>query len=332
VKFGILVYPFFAREMNPREAYEYAYKMIGTARKVGFDSFFASQHFATGPTTQIFQPFPLLAALSSSYPEMVAGTYMCLAPFYNPVYLAEVSATLDVITNGKFILGLAAGYRDKEFEIFGIKKKNRHARLKEIVEILNKLFRENEVSYEGKYYKINKVQLSHKPLGNIPIWIGADTEGAISKIPEFADVWAISPRHSKKFLEKAVPLFRESMKKYGKEVKELPLCREMHVAKTDDDAIKNIENAFIRTYHGFYHREKQPGERYDLELLQLLEDRAIVGSPDTCIDKLAKYIKDFGVTHVLFRVYWDGLDPEKMVESARMFGDKVIPYFKEKEI
>lgn len=171
--------------------------------------------------------------------------------------------------------------------------------------------------------------MSHKPIGKIPIWIGADTERAIVKIPEFADVWAISPRHSRKFLEKAVPLFKEAMKKYGKEVKELPLCREMHVANTNDEAIKNIEKAFIRTYHGFYHKEKQPGERYDLDLLQLLQDRAVVGSPDTCIDVLAKYIKDFEVTRIILRAYWDGLKPEKMLKSIRIFGEKVIPYFRE---
>jgi len=49
--------------MKPDVAYEYANRLIGTAQKYGFKSFFASQHFAAGPNTQIFQPFPLLASL-----------------------------------------------------------------------------------------------------------------------------------------------------------------------------------------------------------------------------------------------------------------------------
>jgi len=93
------------------------------------------------------------------------------------------------------------------------------------------------------------------------------------------------------------------MKKHGKEVKELPMCREMHVARTNDEAYNNVQYAFERTYHGFYHKEKQPSERYDLRFLELIQDRAIIGSQDTCIELLSQYIKDFGVTHILFRVY-----------------------------
>jgi len=119
---------------------------------------------------------------------MWAGSYMVLAPFFNPVYLAEVSATLNIITKGKFILGLAAGYRDKEFEVFNIKKINRHRRLREIVEIIRLLHSRNNVEYNGRYYQLKDVTIAPKPICEVPIWIGADTEKAVSLIPEFADV------------------------------------------------------------------------------------------------------------------------------------------------
>ena len=88
------------------------------ARDVGFDTYCWAHHYLIDPFRH-FQPFPVLARLSAEPGDMKLATSVLLLPLLNPVDVAEQVATLDQISEGRFILGLGLGYRPEECEAFG---------------------------------------------------------------------------------------------------------------------------------------------------------------------------------------------------------------------
>ncbi|MCH5376941.1 MAG: LLM class flavin-dependent oxidoreductase, partial [Planctomycetes bacterium] len=91
------------------------------ARDAGFHSLWAAQHYGIGPI-QMLQPTPLLARLIPESGNMMLGPNILVLPVLNPVLVAEEAATIDVMSGGRYILGVGLGYRDEEFEMAGIEK------------------------------------------------------------------------------------------------------------------------------------------------------------------------------------------------------------------
>ena len=94
-------------------------EQVRLARDSGFDSVFAGQHFLSEPF-QMLQPIPLLARLAREADGMRIGAGILLLPLLNPVEVAEQAATLDVLTEGRFVLGVGLGYRAEEDSAFGL--------------------------------------------------------------------------------------------------------------------------------------------------------------------------------------------------------------------
>ena len=117
---------------------------------------YQGQHYLTHPYQQL-QTIPLLSRLSAEIEGMgIVGTLVI--PLHQPVDLAERVATIDVLTGGKFHLGCALGYRDQEYDSFGIDPKKRVARFLECLDIAQKLWTQGKVTYDGKFFQLNDVE------------------------------------------------------------------------------------------------------------------------------------------------------------------------------
>src|SRR5258707_11015535 len=97
-------------------------------RSLGFDSIWGGEHHAT-PGFHYFPLLPMLQRLAAEVPGLEIGTNLVLLPLHNPVEIAEVGAFLDVLTGGRFLLGVGLRYRPEEFEIFGGPMAGRGSRL-----------------------------------------------------------------------------------------------------------------------------------------------------------------------------------------------------------
>src|SRR4249920_1460104 len=92
------------------------------AHQNNFEALFVAQHYLTGPEAAILQSIPLLSYLAGKVPGMYLGTSIFLLPLHPPVMVAEYLATLDNLCGGKVLFGVGQGYRDNEFNSFGIAK------------------------------------------------------------------------------------------------------------------------------------------------------------------------------------------------------------------
>jgi len=107
------------------------------AYKNNFEGLFVAQHYLTGPDAAILQSIPLLAYLAGQVPGMYLGTSIFLLPLHHPVMVAEYISTLDNLSGGKVLFGVGQGYRDNEFNSFGIDKRQRFG--KEIIPQIKRL-------------------------------------------------------------------------------------------------------------------------------------------------------------------------------------------------
>jgi len=119
IKIGIFLNTNYGAEENVAVRFREAAEQARMARDYGFASVCVGQHFLT--EYQELQPVPVLARLAEDSGDMRLLPGILLLPLFNPVYVAEEIATLDVVSGGRVIFGLGVGYRDVEFEAFGVK-------------------------------------------------------------------------------------------------------------------------------------------------------------------------------------------------------------------
>src|SRR5262245_35262502 len=328
MRFGV-EFGSYPADLDPAEVCEQVSARAQVARDGNFEGLFVAHHYLTGPDAAILQSIPLLSYLAGVVPGMYLGTSIFLLPLHHPVMVAEYVSTLDNLSGGKVLFGVGQGYRDSEFHSFGIDKRERRGRTVEGLQVIRQLWTEEAVTFHGKYFHLDKVTCLPKPRQrpSPPILMGADTVKTVAKVPEVADHWIASRRHSKSFLREAVPAYKAAMEQQGKPFKGLFMFRDLCIANSAREAEERIKEGYERRYQR-YQRWGQPGERYDLGFDQLTTDRLILGSPTVVAEQVMAYHEEFGVEFLWFMVDWPGVDGRFALETIQRFGAQVIPAIK----
>src|SRR5215475_2646078 len=117
------------------------------AEAAGFDSVWLGEHH----NSAVLHPTPLirLAAIAARTRRLRLGTGVLLLPLYHPLAVAEEAAMVDVISGGRLVLGVGAGYAPEEFSAFGISIKERGRRLEEGAALVRRIWTEEHVSFVG---------------------------------------------------------------------------------------------------------------------------------------------------------------------------------------
>ena len=325
MRFGI-EFGSYPSDLPPAEVCQQVSQRARAAQRNNFEALFVAQHFITGPDAAILQSLPLLAYLAGQVPGMYVGTSIFLLPLHHPVMVAEYFATLDNLSGGKVLFGVGQGYRDSEFNSFGIDKRERRGRLVEGLEVIRRLWTEDGVTFHGKFFHLDKVSMAPKPLQRPgpPILLGADAVKTVARVPEVADHWIASRRHSKTFLREAVPAYKSALERHGRPYKGLFIFRDLCIADSTREAEQRIREGYERRYLR-YQQWGQPGERYDLKFEELMRDRLILGSPSEVVKQVMAYHEEFGAEVMWFMVDWPGMDPRFTLETIERFGAEVIP-------
>jgi F420-dependent oxidoreductase-like protein len=155
-----------------------------------FDSLWVYDHFHTVPMPTheaTHEAWSLMSAYAATTTRVKLGQ-MCTAMSYrNPVYLAKVAATADIISGGRVQMGIGAGWYEHEWRAYGYgfpAAGVRLARLDEGVQILRAAWCDGEVTFEGKHYQVNGAIVEPKPLqdGGLPLWIAGGGEKVTLRI------------------------------------------------------------------------------------------------------------------------------------------------------
>lgn len=328
MRFG-LEFGSYPADLDAAEVCQQVSRWAQVAYKNNFEALFVAHHYLNGPEAAILQSIPLLAYLAGQVPGMYLGTSIFILPLHHPVMVAEYISTLDNLSGGKVIFGVGQGYRDKEFDSFGIDKGQRRGRLVEALEVIRRLWTGEAVTFQGEYFQLNRVTSRPKPMQRPgpPILLGADSVRTVARVPEIADHWIASRRHSKAFLRQALPAYKAALDRQGKPYLGLFIFRDLCIADTTREAETRIKEGYERRYR-LYQQWGQPGERYDLKFDELQRERLILGSPNEVVEQVISYHEEFGAEVMWFMVDFPGMDPRFTLETIERFGKEVIPQIK----
>ena len=303
--------------------------LVRVGRDEGFDYIYAGQHYLSHPF-QMLQPLISLARIGAETGDMDMLSTI-LVPLQNPVQMAEDVATLDVLTNGRIIVNAALGYRDEEYEAFGVAREERIARMFETLRLARLLWAGGEVTFDGRFTKVTGVHVGVLPVQQpYPrIWIAANGDGMVRRIARNGETWYLNPHAPFETLARQVELYRTVRAEHGHPSADtLPMSREAFVAPTRGQAIATarpfLEGKY-KAYAAWGQDKALPGEEdFTVPFEELAAGRFIIGSPDDVIADLKRFA-DLGVTHVSLRFGWPGT-PRDVVEGAiRLAAREVLP-------
>jgi alkanesulfonate monooxygenase SsuD/methylene tetrahydromethanopterin reductase-like flavin-dependent oxidoreductase (luciferase family) len=309
-------------------------EQVKLARDLSFDSISASQHYLAAPF-QYFQPIPLLARIAAESGAMTLITNILLLPLYHPVDLAEQLATLDIICDGRLVCGVGLGYRDVEYAVFGVERASRVSRFEEAITLLTRLWTEDEVSFDGQHFRLDRACMTLKPVQRPrpPIWIAASSTTGIKRAARLGDAWTIAGHATLATLKQQVQFYRNTLQELGKPVPaDFPLAKELYIAPDRRTALREAQPYLEAKYRVYAQwgqdRELPASETFEVPFETLVQDRFILGDPDDCIAQIRTHQEQLGITHLKFRVHWPGMPHALVMRTIRLLGDKVLPAFR----
>src|SRR5438132_9795397 len=331
MKFGIGLSVQHLPEDSQAARFQEHVEQVRLARAVGFTSVWASPHYLSDPFTY-FQPIPTLARVAAEARGMTLGTGCLLLPLHHPVEIAEQLATLDVVTAGRSVFGVGLGYRVVENEAMGLNPKERVGRLVEALEVIERLWNGEPVTYHGTHFRLREVRISMRPLQQPrpPVWLAANADAGVRRAARLGDTWLMNPRATLPTLERQLALFRRTRAELRRPAAtETPLIKECYVAPASSTAFAEAApflDAKYRAYRRWEQDKALPaGETFAGSFEKLARERFVIGDPARVVEEIARYRERLGVTAMIFRLQWPGMEQAKVLRSLRLLGEQVLP-------
>jgi probable F420-dependent oxidoreductase len=309
------------------------------AEAAGFDSFLITEHHQV-PDGYCPAPLVLSTAVAARTSRIRVGSAIIILPLYHPLRVAEETAVLDAISQGRLILGVGAGYVAPEFDAYGIPMEQRSSRMEEGIEIIKRAWTENGFSYSGRRFSIENVTISPKPVQKPrpPIWAAAWSESGFSRAARLADAWCVDLINSYSTVSTWADRYRELCTQAGTKPY-IAALREAWVGPTTEQAVQDYGQHLMSSHRYYYSvggynpavepwmaSVQSPDSDVTLDLLK--KDRFIMGSPDECVDQIKRFNEMAGVDYLILRFrHPSGPEHAKVLEAIKLFGSEVIPRF-----
>ncbi len=171
------------------------------AEAAGFDAVYVTEHpipekrwMDTGGHHAL-DPFVALSFAAAATTTLRVQTHLCVLPYRNPFLTAKAVASLDVLSAGRLILGVGAGYLEAEFEALGVDFAERNELTDEAILTMKAVWRGDPVDLEGRHFRarLNLALPAPTQRPHPPIWIGGNSTRAIRRAVELADGWVPMP-------------------------------------------------------------------------------------------------------------------------------------------
>jgi alkanesulfonate monooxygenase SsuD/methylene tetrahydromethanopterin reductase-like flavin-dependent oxidoreductase (luciferase family) len=346
VDFGLL-FSFRNPVGSPRsfpETYRDRLADVRLAEELGYDTIWLTEHhfFPDGYSPSVM---PIAGAVASMTSRVRIGTYLSLTSFNNAIRFAEDVAVVDVLSDGRFEVGLGQGYAPPEFEGFGVHPRERGSRFVEFTDVIRGLWTQDTFSYRGRHYTIDNARMLPKPVQrdpHPPVWVGARAPRAIDRAARNGFHYmggTGDPEH--------VRLYDEALVRHGRRPADHHVGQLywVHIARTDDEAWARASTPFfnamsvygqmITSAADFNGDESMadlpsPGEfraRCEAQAAagepMLLEP--VCGSVDTVGARLERAVADVRTTHLVLDMHLPGIDPAHARESMELFIGELKP-------
>jgi alkanesulfonate monooxygenase SsuD/methylene tetrahydromethanopterin reductase-like flavin-dependent oxidoreductase (luciferase family) len=336
MKFGLFISAQQPRSEDPVRRFRECVAQARLAKDVGFDALAAGHHYLS-PPYQSLQSLPLLTRLASEAPGLELCLSIILLSMMNPVQVAEDVASLDIMSEGKVVFGIGQGYRDVEFEAFGVSPKVRVPRMLEGLELIKRLWTEDNVTFEGKFFQVHDATCTIRPVQKpyLPIWVAANADPAVLRTARMGLPWFINPHAALPTIERQWERFKQTLAEANQPMPAArPIALELSVAATREEAIETAKPFLEGKYNAYaeWGQDKVlPGqESFRVSFDDLARDRFVLGTPDEVIEQLEARVQRLETNYFIFRAGWPGIEAWKVLRVVEMMGQHVLPYFHKK--
>ena len=303
------------------------------AEACGFHGFFFGEHHQDRDG---FLPSPLIvcSAVAARTKRIQIGTSVLLLPLHHPLHVAEDVVTLDVVSGGRFVLGVGLAYQEADFRAFGIDKKHRVGRFEEAIQILEKSWTGEPFTHKGKHFDIEDVRVLPRPIQRPgpPLWLGAWVPAAIERAGRLGDALVLSPSAALGPTVEAANLYRAAATAAGRKP-EIIMMRDAWVADSLEDAARVYGPEVIDAYKYYWRNGAESFVEFesedDIEFETMWKDRIITGSPEACVAEFKRWSEAVGSNYFLLRLrhaHSGGPAHKEIMTAIERFGRDVIPY------
>jgi alkanesulfonate monooxygenase SsuD/methylene tetrahydromethanopterin reductase-like flavin-dependent oxidoreductase (luciferase family) len=322
---------------------------------MGFEGVWLAEHHGTAygsmPSPQI-----AAAAIARRTTTMTIGVAVTILPFAHPVRIAEDWAMVDVISGGRLHLGVGRGYQPGEFKNLGIPHLQAVSRdvFAEELDIILGLWTNETFSYKGKYYELEDVRITPKPLQrpHPPLYVAAISPETFTLVSDLGLNMLVTP--TLMALPELTDFTVDAKRRLvegGRDALSLnfPMNWQIHLADSKETAKKRTKEAFDwyfdavmklvpkgpnapKTYDRYAALAAEVESAGGLTV-EALEEMGVVllGTPDDAIERIEQLRDEMGLQELLCWMRVGGLDHESVMDSIRLFGENVIPELKSRE-
>jgi alkanesulfonate monooxygenase len=284
------------------------------AEALGFESLWAWDHVLLGvePSFPILDSVGILTAIAARTSRIGLGTGVLVLPLRNPTVAAKALGTLDVISNGRLILGVAAGWYAREFDAVGVPFKQRGRLFERNLDVLTRLFTEDRVTLQADDLNLREAVMRPRPVQRPrpPILIGGYVDAVLRRVGEKADGWLTyfyTPDSYRRSWDKIAAFAR--------------------AAGRDPETLTGTNQLAI--YVGRSRAETEAAMRHWLKTewdvaawSESTIQHAIHGTPDECVAQLAAHVET-GVDRIILIPY--RYQPEQVEVIAREVLPRLAP-------
>ncbi len=281
---------------------------------LGYRSFFVPE-LETLPT---LDAFTLLASVAQRTTHMRLGTGVAVLPFHSPYQIAKIATSIDVLSEGRMVLGLGSGgvYND-DFAVEGVRVKDRRGITDERLALVRRLLSEADVTHHGTFHSMEHVTLEPRSVQqpHLPLWTGAMwnrrfIRHTLERTARWADGFHPNGMTPRGYAEGKAAI-EEMAAAFGRDPAAFEWSCNMYLCmgQTKDDAYREVQAAMR-------HRFGDDAWAIDPATLPL-------GTPADCIETLEAFV-DAGVTHFTMNAL---CMPEALLPTYDLFAAEVMPHF-----
>ena len=289
---------------------QYLRDLVAAGDRHGYDSLWLSDRVVgerVGP-----EPLVALSMVAAYSDRLKFGTSVLQLPIRNPVVLAKEMATLDYLSNGRFLPAIGLGQEDpREYEACGVSKEDRGRRTDEALTVIRRLWSEDNVTHEGQFFSLHDVTISPRPVQvpTIPVWVGGRSEAAQRRVGRVGDGWLVSSATPQE-VRKGVDVVMSTATEHGRKIEEdhIGALVGYFIAPTQDKARPVAEGHIIRP-------------RADAHFTEY----SALGTAEQVTQTIQRYLAA-GASKFVVRPL---CPPQQAIEQLELLGREVLPNFHE---
>jgi probable F420-dependent oxidoreductase len=290
----------FGVQLSLRPPHE-QFDLVRRIEALGFDSVWTGDHVSFH--NPIYESLTLLATFVPITSRLRLGTAVYLLALRAPAIAAKITATLDVLSGGRFVFGVGVGGENpKEFEVSGVPHRERGARVTEAIDVVRTLWRDTPASFKGRFTEFSGVSLDPKPVQKPgpPIWIGGRSHAALARAGRQGDGWVsyvVQPERYAQSLDK----IRRAAAAAGRKL----------------DGFVAAHLAFVTIGRDWESAKAVWAEaltrRYAQDFEPLARKYGIIGTPEQCAEQLERF-RAAGCHYIILSPVGPGGDQREQIE------------------